>query len=96
MTDIKKDILWRVYLVYFGILVFGFAIIGKIVYIQLKEGVELKAKAQTQELKAFDLEANRGNILDNKGSLLATSVPIFEVRMDVSSPHISDQQFSWL
>ena len=93
MTDIKKDILWRVYLVYFGILVFGFAIIGKIVYIQLKEGVELKAKAQTQELKAFDLEANRGNILDNKGSLLATSVPIFEVRMDVSSPHISDQQF---
>ena len=93
MTDIKKDILWRVYLVYFGILVFGFAIIGKIVYIQLKEGVELKAKAQTQEIKVFDLEANRGNILDNKGSLLATSVPIFEIRMDVSSPHISDEQF---
>ncbi len=93
MTDTKKDILWRVYLVYFGILVFGFAIIGKIVYIQLKEGEELKAKAQTQELKVFDLEANRGNILDNKGSLLATSVPIFEVRFDISSPYITDDQF---
>jgi len=66
VTDIKKDILWRVYLVYFGILIFGFSIIGKIIYIQFKEGVELKAKAQTQELRVFDLEANRGNILDKK------------------------------
>ncbi len=94
MIDIKKDILWRVYLVYFGILVFGVAIIAKIVYIQVKEGTELSAKAQTQELKVFDLEANRGNILDKNSSLLATSVPIFEVRFDVSSPHISKAQFN--
>lgn len=93
MTEIKKDILWRVYLMYFGILIFGIAIIGKVIYIQVKEGVQLKAKAQTQELKVFDLEANRGNILDTKGSLLATSVPIFEVRFDVSSPFISDELF---
>jgi len=93
MTDIKKDILWRVYLMYFGMLIFGMAIIGKIIYIQVKEGDELAAKAQTQELKVFDLEANRGNILDNGGNLLATSVPIFEVRFDVSSPHISDDLF---
>lgn len=93
MTDFKKDILWRVYLMYFGILIFGMAIIGKIVYIQFKEGAALTAKAQTQELKVFDLEANRGNILDNAGNLLATSVPIFEVRFDVSSPHISDNLF---
>lgn len=94
MTDIKKDILWRVYLVYFGILVFGISIIGKIVYIQIKEGPELRSKAKTQELKAFDLEANRGNILDNKGSLLATSVPIFEVRFGAASPNISDKLFN--
>ena len=78
---------------YFGILIFGFSIIGKVIYIQFKEGVELKAKAQTQELKVFDLEANRGNILDKKGSLLATSVPIFEVRFDISSPYINDELF---
>ncbi len=93
MIDEKKDILWRVYLIYFGILIFGIAIIGKIAYIQFREGPELREKAQTQELKVFDLEANRGNILDRKGSLLATSVPIFEVRFDVSSPHISEKQF---
>lgn len=94
MIEPKKDILWRVYLVYFGILVFGLAIIAKIVYIQLVEGPSLIAKAQTQELKVFDLEANRGNILDRNGSLLATSVPIFEVRFDVSSPHISKTSFN--
>lgn len=94
MIDPGKDILWRVYLVYFVILVFAVAIIAKIVFIQIKEGPELKAKAQTQELKVFDLEAARGNILDRNGSLLATSVPIFEIRFDVSSPHISDKLFS--
>lgn len=95
MTDkSKSDILWRVYLVYFGILLFGLAVIGKIVYIQIVEGPALSAKAQTQELKVFDLEANRGNILDKNGSLLATSVPIFEVRFDVSSPHISNALFN--
>jgi cell division protein FtsI (penicillin-binding protein 3) len=93
VTEIKKDILWRVYLIYFGILIFGIAIIAKVVYIQVKEGVQLKAKAQTQELKVFDLEANRGNILDKKGNLLATTVPIFEVRFDVSSPYISNDLF---
>lgn len=93
MTDIRKDILWRVYLMYFIILLFGVAIIVKILYIQIREGAELTAMAQTQELRAFNLEANRGNILASDGSLLATSVPVFEVRMDVASPNISQNFF---
>jgi len=92
--DINKDILWRVYLVYFGVLLFGLAIIGKIVYIQLKEGEELAEKAITQELQVFNIEANRGNILASDGSLLATSVPIFEVRFDASNPAISSATFN--
>ncbi|MEE4260024.1 MAG: penicillin-binding protein [Bacteroidales bacterium] len=93
MTDQKKDILWRVYLVYFGILVFGVAIIAKMLYIQIAEGEELKQKAQHQELTVANLEASRGNILASDGSLLATSVPIFEIRFDVASPHIPDELF---
>ena len=93
MTDIKKDILWRVYLVYFSILLFGLAIIVKIFFIQFKEGPKLRVLSQTQELRAFNLEANRGNILAADGSLLATSVPVFEIRMDVASPNISDKYF---
>ena len=78
---------------YFSILLFAIAIIIKIFYIQIKEGAELTALAQTQELRAFNLEANRGNILAADGSLLATSVPVFEVRMDVASPNIPDKFF---
>ncbi|MCK4639479.1 MAG: hypothetical protein KAT33_08665, partial [Bacteroidales bacterium] len=94
MKDIKKDILWRVYLVYLGILFFGIVIIGKVVYIQFYEGNALIKKARQQELKYFNIEAVRGNICASDGSLLATSVPVFEIRMDVSSNLISDEFFN--
>lgn len=91
--DIKKDILWRVYLVYLGILLMALAIIGKAVYIQFSEGQDLIALSEKQELKFFGIQANRGNIYDESGKLLATSVPIFEIRMDVASDLISDKFF---
>lgn len=91
--DIKKDILWRVYLVYLGILIMALAIIGKAAHIQFAEGKELIARAQKQELRFFSIEANRGNIYDANDNLLATSVPLFEIRMDVASDLISDKLF---
>ncbi|MCP4553234.1 MAG: transpeptidase family protein [Bacteroidetes bacterium] len=90
----KRDILWRVYLVYFIVLLFGLGIIAKVVYIQLYESEELLLKAQKQELKHVSLEANRGNIYDDNGNLLATSVPVFEIRLDIDSEHISDALFN--
>lgn len=93
MLDSKKDILWRVYLVYFAVLLFAFGILAKLLVIQVKERSMWVEKAQTQEIKEFTLEASRGNILDAKGNLLATSIPIFEIRFDASSPLISDQLF---
>jgi cell division protein FtsI (penicillin-binding protein 3) len=89
----KKDILWRVYLVYLGMFLFGLAIIGKIVYIQVAEGDMWKEKAKKLSLKYFNIEATRGNIYDANGEFLSTSVPIFEVRMDVASPYITDEIF---
>lgn len=93
MKDIRKDILWRVYLLYFAVLVFGIAIIARVVYIQLTEGESLELIAQNREFKFFSLEANRGNIYDCNNNLLATSVPVFEIRMDVDSDNISDILF---
>ena len=91
--DIKKDILWRVYLVYLLILIFAFAIIGKIIFIQLREGPELLKKVQQQDLKYVDIDAVRGNIYADDESLLATSIPIFDIRMDVDCENISDKYF---
>lgn len=93
MEDRKRDILWRVYLVYFALALFAGAIVAKVVYIQFAEKDELMRKAHEQEIEYFTLEATRGNILARDGSLLAISVPTFEVRMDVNSELISDKLF---
>jgi len=79
--------------VYFTVLLFAFGIIAKLLIIQLQERTVWIEKAQTQEIREFTLEASRGNILDAKGHLLATSIPIFEIRFDAASPLISDKLF---
>jgi cell division protein FtsI (penicillin-binding protein 3) len=94
MRDPKSDILIRVYLLYIAMLLFGIAIILRMVHIQVKLGDDLLEKAEQQELRMFDIEATRGNILSSDGSLLATSVPVFEIRMDVASPLIDDAFFN--
>jgi cell division protein FtsI (penicillin-binding protein 3) len=73
--------------------VIGLAIIGKILYIQLVEGEMWKAKAEKLSLKYFTIQPNRGNIYDVNGEMLATSIPLFEVRMDAASPLIADSTF---
>jgi cell division protein FtsI (penicillin-binding protein 3) len=91
--DIKKDFLWRIYLMYFFIVLFGFSVIIKVCTIQFVEGDYLKEKEQALTMKYFNIEASRGNIFSSDGSLLATSVPIFELRMDVISEPVTDKIF---
>jgi cell division protein FtsI (penicillin-binding protein 3) len=40
----------------------------------------------------FAIEAVRGNIFDSKGNLLATSMPIYDVRIDAQSPAFVDEE----
>ncbi|MDP1623487.1 MAG: penicillin-binding protein [Bacteroidales bacterium] len=94
MKQIKKDILIRVYLVYFVVLLFGIFIIARVVMIQQFEKNEFLEMAKKQEIRLFELEAIRGNILADDGSLLAVSIPIFEVRMDVMTDSITDKVFN--
>lgn len=91
MKEIRKDILLRVYTVYIGILIFGLIIIAKAVSIFAFEKEELETRAKKQEIRIFDIEAMRGNICSDDGTLLATSTPIFDIRMDISSDLITDE-----
>ncbi|MEJ2595808.1 MAG: penicillin-binding protein 2, partial [bacterium] len=93
MTETRKDILWRVYLIYFSVMAFAVAIVIKLSLIQFRDGDKLREIAESQEILQLTLEASRGNILAADGSLLATSVPVFEVRMDVASPYVTDELF---
>ena len=93
MEEAKKSILLRVYLVYLGILLFAIAIMARVIYIQSFESSELMEQAKKQELSWFDVEAIRGNICSDDGTLLATSIPIFDVRMDVCTDSLTDEIF---
>ena len=94
MKDVKKDILIRVYLVYLGVFIFGLFIIGRVIYIQSFEKKELMEMALHQEITMFELDAIRGNICSDDGTLLAVSVPIFDIRMDVMTDSITDNLFT--
>lgn len=93
MKEVKKSILLRVYLVYLGILLFGLLILGRVIYIQSFEKESLIKQAKQQKLQWFEVEAIRGNICTEDGTLLATSIPIFEIRMDLSLDSLTDYVF---
>jgi|AntAceMinimDraft_17_1070374.scaffolds.fasta_scaffold02477_3 cell division protein FtsI (penicillin-binding protein 3) len=93
MKDIKKDILWRIYLIYLCVLIFAFVIIGKVVKIQFVEGEQWLNKSKNSTLRYSDIKANRGNIYSDDGNLLATSLPFFDVRIDLIS-NIKEKVFN--
>lgn len=93
MKRFKKDILWRVYLIYLIFLFLGIAILGKAFYIQFFEGDFWKSKSEDQNLKYVSIKAIRGDICDANGRLMATSVPVFDARMDASPAIVSDKLF---
>lgn len=89
----KKDILSRSYLIYVALCVFAITIVYKIITIQFVEGDNWRAKAEALNTKVFEIEAVRGNIFDANGNLLATSLPYYEVAVDINAPSIDNKLF---
>lgn len=77
--------MWRVILVYVCICLFGVSIITKVALIQFKEGDMWRAKAKTLTTQEFVVNASRGNIYDVNQNLLATSLPYYEIGIDVNT-----------
>ncbi|MDI3526190.1 MAG: hypothetical protein PWR03_373 [Tenuifilum sp.] len=90
---IKNDILIRIAIVYFVLLLVGVAIIVKILTIQVVEGGELREKAKKITYRDIIVEANRGDILAADGRVLATSIPYYELRMDLRAAGLTDSIF---
>ena len=92
--SLKRDIVWRVAIIYIGVLLFSIAIVGKIIYLQFVKGNELAAKAETLTLKEFIIQPNRGDIYASNDRLLASSIPYYEIRMDLKSNAMSAELFN--
>ncbi|WP_159637405.1 penicillin-binding protein [Sphingobacterium composti Ten et al. 2007 non Yoo et al. 2007] len=83
--NIRKSILVRVYLA-FGLMVFGaLAVFAKLLHLQYVDGEKWRVIADSLTIQERVVEAARGNIYSVDGSLLATSVPEYEIRFDAMS-----------
>jgi cell division protein FtsI (penicillin-binding protein 3) len=78
----KKGILNKLYFVFAFITLFLAAIIVKLTDIQFAEGEKYRDMSEHLTLKNDTIFANRGNIFSADGSLLATSMSHYEIRMD--------------
>ncbi len=92
--DIKTDILWRVGVVFVIFVLFGFAVIGKIIFLDTVKSEELIAKSMTFSYKDIIIAPNRGDIRSSDGSLLATTLPKYEIRMDLKTESITQDIFN--
>ena len=90
--NIRTNILLRVYAAFGLILLFGVAVIAKLAHVQVVQGDKYRAMADSLSTKYVEVEAARGNIYSIDGSLLATSVPEYEIRMDLLAGGIEDDQ----
>lgn len=83
--DVKKDIRFRVYIAFTGICLLGVAILVKAAVIQVKEGEELRSAANEVHTRTASLQAERGNIYNEDGLLLSSSIPEFNIHVDFST-----------
>jgi cell division protein FtsI (penicillin-binding protein 3) len=89
--EVKRDILWRVYLCFLCIVVFSLIIIGRVIYIQHAEGQYWIAQAREQQQRVVPIEAERGTIYSEDGSMLSTSIPFFDIYIDFGADGLREK-----
>jgi cell division protein FtsI (penicillin-binding protein 3) len=66
--------------------VFALAVVFKLCTIQFVQGDNYRALAEERTVKNHEIPANRGNVYSADGSLLATSIPKYDIRLDAIQP----------
>ncbi|MEX1187654.1 MAG: penicillin-binding transpeptidase domain-containing protein [Bacteroidia bacterium] len=87
MND-SKDILGRARMIFFVIAFFGILILGRAFSIGVINRDYWQEKKENQTIKFQTIEAARGNLYSTDGSLLATSLPIYDLRMDLKAEYL--------
>jgi cell division protein FtsI (penicillin-binding protein 3) len=84
-TENKNEILWRVYVVMLLMILGAMLVVLRIWGLQFIEGKKLREQANQMHITLRPIKAARGNILaDDAKSLLATSLPFYQVNWDLS------------
>lgn len=91
--EARNKITNKAYAVFIGLCLFALFIIGKIVVIQFIDGDKWEKKAARLTTDLREIVPSRGNIYADNGHLLATSIPIYEIRMDMRADALSEEVF---
>lgn len=83
--EIRRVILTRITLIYFILLVFAIVVIVKMVSVQKIKNDRWEKIQQNLSENTIIVNPDRGNICADDGSVLATSVPGYFVRIDLAS-----------
>jgi cell division protein FtsI (penicillin-binding protein 3) len=89
--EIKRDILWRVYLGFIGMVVLSLLVLGKAFYIQRFQGNYWRSMSDSMHQRIVELDADRGTIYSEDGQMLSTSLPQFDIYIDFLADGLRDK-----
>ncbi len=89
--EIKRDILWRVYLSFLGVVALSLVVLGRAFYIQQVQGNHWRSMSDSLHQKFVPLDAERGTIYSEDGQMLSTSVPYFDIYIDFGADGLREK-----
>ena len=90
--DVKKDILWRVYLCFLCMVLLCVFVLGRAIYIQRVQGKYWVGMSDSLQIKSQPIIAERGTIYSEDGNMLSTSVPVFDIYVDFAADGLREKQ----
>lgn len=89
--EVKRDILWRVYLGFIAVAVVCVLILGKAFYIQQVEGAHWRNMSDSLHQHIEEIDAERGTIYSDDGQMLSTSMPQFDIYIDFAAEGLREK-----
>jgi cell division protein FtsI (penicillin-binding protein 3) len=90
-VEIKRDILWRVYLSFLGVVLLSFIVLGRAFYIQRFQGDYWRSMSDSMHQRFIPLPSERGTIYSEDGQMLSTSVPYFDIYIDFGADGLREK-----
>lgn len=91
---VRDEIVWRSGVVYFVIVIIAIVLLVRIIILQYVERGKWVSMSEKYVYKTDVVPAIRGDIIDDGGRLLASSVPYYSVYMDTRSSGMSPEVWS--
>lgn len=90
--DVKRDILWRVYLSFVGIVLVSVLVLGRAFYIQRVQGKHWRSMGDSMQQRFQPIVAERGAIYSEDGQMLSISIPTFDIYIDFNADGLREKK----